>query len=352
MPKLLITAVGGPLALLALAGASCLAHDERPAGTAEQQAALGVKAAEQFPGLGGLCDLTMAMRDVNAPRPEGAGRPGRGEGRPRGDRPGRGDGEQVAAPAMRVFDNLYFVGNAGVSAWVVGDESGYILIDALTSNDAAKSEIDGGMRALGLDPAKIKYLLITHAHGDHFGGYRYIVDTYKPTVVMSEPDWQLAATLQPHPRFGSPPPRGMSVKDGDTLTAGRTKITIHVTPGHTLGTISPIFTVTDKGAPHTAALWGGTGFNFGRNEKQLQIYADSALAYKALAEREGVDVFLSNHPSRDGSLDKMQKLAARKPGAPNPFVLGKQSLVAFDVLSHCASAQAARLRAEDASQER
>jgi metallo-beta-lactamase class B len=30
--------------------------------------------------------------------------------------------------------------------------------------------IIGGMKKVGLDPAQIKYVLISHAHADHIGG--------------------------------------------------------------------------------------------------------------------------------------------------------------------------------------
>lgn len=321
--------------------------------TAEALAAKGRETATLFPGLGGLCDLSMVFRDVNAARPAGqpAARPAgeaaeAAEAAPpaqRAARGSRGAAEQQVAP-MQVFDNLYFVGDQGVSAWVLGSEAdGYILIDALTSDEAARAEIEGGMRKLGLDPRKIKYLLITHAHGDHFGGHKYILANFAPRMVMSEPDWVLASKLGTHPRFGAPPARDMSVKDGDRLVLGKTTLEIHVTPGHTPGTISPIFTVYDKGKPHRAALWGGTGFNFGPDLKQMQIYAASARSFKQVAASEGVDVFLSNHPARDGALEKMARLSARKPGEGNPFVMGKDSLKAFDVLHYCAAAQATRL---------
>ncbi len=50
---------------------------------------------------------------------------------------------------MKVFDNLYFVGDRKVAAWVLGSETdGYILIKALVIDQAAQTEIDGGMRKL------------------------------------------------------------------------------------------------------------------------------------------------------------------------------------------------------------
>src|ERR1051325_1194406 len=94
-----------------------------------------------------------------------------------------------APPPAKVFDNLYFVGANWVSAWAITTSEGIILIDALNNKAEAESLIDNGMKKLGLDPAKIKYVIVTHAHGDHYGGANYLVEKYKPRVAMSDADW-------------------------------------------------------------------------------------------------------------------------------------------------------------------
>lgn len=63
----------------------------------------------------------------------------------------------------QAFDNLYFVGSAWVSAWVIKTSEGLMLIDALNNAAEAERLIEGGMRKLELDPAQIKYLVVTHA---------------------------------------------------------------------------------------------------------------------------------------------------------------------------------------------
>src|SRR5579871_4635562 len=93
-----------------------------------------------------------------------------------------------APPPGRAFDNLYFVGAAWVSAWAINTPDGIILIDALNNGKEAAQLIEGGMRRLGLDPARIKYIVVTHGHGDHYGGVNYLVGKYHPRVVASEQD--------------------------------------------------------------------------------------------------------------------------------------------------------------------
>lgn len=311
---------------------------------AHMHAEKGLAAAFNFPGYANLCDLNMVFRDVNAPRTARSAKASRSDSDNMGRKPVQRDESRAQVGPMKVFDNLYFVGNAGVSAWLLGDDAGYILIDTLTSNEAAEKYIIGGMQELGLDPTKIKHLIVTHAHGDHYGGHRLFKGKYNLPVTMSETDWQLALTLPEHPRFGPAPDNGVTVKHGETLTVGNSSLTVHVTPGHTMGTISPVFTVYDNGVPYKAALWGGTGFNFGVNPEQFAAYAEAAQRFKKNAMKENVVVFLSNHGKRDGSIEKMEQLAERGEDEPHPFVMGDKALEVFDVLEQCAMAQYDRIK--------
>lgn len=317
-----------------------------PKPTAQELAAKGSAVADAlFPGLANLCDLNMVFQDVNIPRvrAEEPRRPAADE-RPQRARGSREGGPQSAIGAMKVFDDLYFLGNSGVAAWLIGTEQdGYVLIDALTSDAAAESEIIGGMRSLGLDPGKIRKFVVSHGHGDHYGGHRYLTRTLGLPVTMSEPDWALSRSLQDHPRFGPSPKEGAVIKDGEIIRLGKAEIRIYVSTAHTPGTISPIVTVHDNGVPHKLMLWGGTGLNFGPNEARLRAYAASAARFRKLATQQGVDVFLSNHPARDGSATKMRQLAGRQPGQPHPFVMGRDALKVFDVLEYCPLAQAERI---------
>ena len=46
---------------------------------------------------------------------------------------------------------------------------GIILIDTLFTYNS-EEEIVGGLKKLGVDPAMVKYVIISHAHADHMGG--------------------------------------------------------------------------------------------------------------------------------------------------------------------------------------
>lgn len=180
------------------------------------------------------------------------------------------------------------------------------------------------MRKLGLDPAQIKYVIITHGHGDHYGGAPMLVRKYGARAVASESDWKMMETgLEfDSPLWGRPPKRDIAIKDGDRLTLGDTTVALYVTPGHTPGAISPVFDVKAGGRSYKALLCGGTAFNFGRDMDRLDNYVAQTQRMERLAARSPIDVMLSNHPSWDDSVAKMAKLRAASSGA-HPFVSGR-----------------------------
>jgi metallo-beta-lactamase class B len=254
----------------------------------------------------------------------------------------------IAKPApepMQVFDNLYFVGGAWVSAWLLKTSEGLILIDALNNGEEARALIEGGMAKLGLDPRQLRYLVVTHGHGDHYGGAKYLADKYRPRVVSSDADWNMMhGKLEFASAVWDPPPaRDLSVNDGDRLTLGDTTLTFYVTSGHTLGTLSVAFDVRSAGRTYRAFLWGGTSFNFGKDFSRLESYAGNAERFAALAHTQPLDVLLSNHPDWDGSIPKMAALRAGTSGGSHPFAIGPAAVSrAMRVMSHCARAQAGR----------
>src|SRR4029077_10052026 len=119
-------------------------------------------------------------------------------------------------------------------------------------------EIFDGLKTLGLDPRQIKYVLISHAHGDHDQGAAELQKAFGAKVVMGAPDWE--STLQrPATAAGGVPTRDVTVgRDGMKLTVGDTTIDIVSTPGHTPGTLSYVFPVKDQGRTVMAAYSGGT----------------------------------------------------------------------------------------------
>jgi metallo-beta-lactamase class B len=251
----------------------------------------------------------------------------------------------VTAEPAKVFDNLYFLGIPNVSAWALTTSAGIIVLDALDNAGEAQEYIEGGLKKAGLDPTQIKYVVITHAHGDHYGGAQYLADKFHARLVMSEIDWNVLAgpSRANYPaNWGPIPKRDMAVKDGDKLTLGDTTIEFYVTPPHTPGTISVIMPLKDGNARHVGGEWGGTAFNFPPTPENFATYAASAERFAKIARDKGVDVPLSNHSSYDNAFEKIAALKTRKPGQPHPFVTGAQTEQRYlTVAAECAKAMQA-----------
>jgi metallo-beta-lactamase class B len=256
-----------------------------------------------------------------------------------------------AKPA-KVFDNLYFVGQTEYSAWAVVTSDGIIVIDPIFDY-SVEEEVVNGLRTLGFDPAAIKYVLISHAHSDHVGGASYLQDRFNAKVIMSEADWALLDSTTTSWRK---PRRELVATDGQRLTLGDTTLTLHLTPGHTLGTISTFIPLRDGSARHVAAYWGGTAFNWVTNRRAyitpdrpdsfwFNHYIESAVRFRQLAGAAGADVLLSNHTAFDGSKTKLPALAARRAGEPHPYVVGPASVARYlTVAEECAKAASLRAR--------
>src|SRR5215467_14035866 len=120
----------------------------------------------------------------------------------------------------KVFDNLYFVGSKIHSSWALTSNQGIILIDTLWTYNS-EEEIVGGLKKLGLDPAKVKYVIITHAHGDHVGGAKLMQDRFKSHIVMGAPDWDsIEKSVNGYPE--GKPRRDIAADDGQKITLGDT----------------------------------------------------------------------------------------------------------------------------------
>jgi metallo-beta-lactamase class B len=241
----------------------------------------------------------------------------------------------------KVFDNLYFVGTKIHSSWALTGSDGIILIDTLYDY-ASEEAIVGGLKKLGLDPAKVKYVIISHAHGDHVGGAKLMQDRFGPRVVMGAPDWDsIEKSVNQYPK--GKPKRDIVAADGQKITLGDASVTLILTPGHTPGTISMIFQVKDNGRPLTVAYSGGTAFNFVNDVPHFDTYINSQRKMAEAAARANATILMSNHSEFDNAVTKIKLMAARKPGEPHPFEIGAEAVARyFKVTDECA--QAARLK--------
>lgn len=267
---------------------------------------------------------------------------------------GRGGAGRGAAPAQRaipqrvtwyaqpykVFDNLYFIGTKIHSAWALTTSDGIIVIDSLYDY-AVEPQMVEGLTRLGLNPRDVKYMLISHAHGDHDQGAALFQSRYGTRIVMGAADWE-TTLARPATAPGGVPRRDIAVgPEGAGITLGGTTVNVISTPGHTPGTLSYIFPVKDGARTLSVAYSGGTAFNFPRSAPAFAIYRDSQRKIADAAKAAGATILMSNHQEFDGAWDKARiAQLPRAAGEPHTYEIGADAVQRYFQLTYnCAEAQ-------------
>jgi metallo-beta-lactamase class B len=246
---------------------------------------------------------------------------------------------------VKLFDNVYAVGNSETTVYALTSSEGIVLLDAGFENKA-ESVLVPQLQKLGLDPSRVKYILLGHGHADHFGGAKYFQDKYGTKIAATAADWDLinAPARGGAGGGGAKPAKDVVLAEGQTFKFGDLTITPIEIPGHTPGSLAFIFPVKDKGQTHTAGLFGGTVLTTGiLATDALKQYIQSIGHYLDAAKRMNVDVELQNHPIFDGMPDKLAKLKSAKAPDANPFVIGNDRyLKMWNIVSECIQAEIAR----------
>ena len=265
-------------------------------------------------------------------------------------------GPQAWLPPTKAFDNLWYFGTNFVGTYLLKTSAGLMLIDALMSEQDVRQHLEPEMRALGFDPADIRYAIITHAHWDHFGGARYLQERYGTRIAMSGPDWALLERSKPGDGFRSgidhvdrpPPRRDIVIGDGRKLTLGDTGISLLLTPGHSPGTLSTLIPARENGQTYVLSLLGGTMI-----PPQLEpinasggvlAFERSIVRLSDASRKAGAVGLLNTHIFVDGTDTRLAQSRKRLAGAPNPFVIGTATVVRYYAMFR-ACVKAAELRA-------
>jgi metallo-beta-lactamase class B len=232
---------------------------------------------------------------------------------------------QWYAEPVKVFDNVYFVGTRGANTWAVTTSQGIILLDS-NEDYAVEAAVVEGLKKMRLDPATIRYAVITSPHTASVGGARYLQDHFKTRILLSEADWGTLAKAALPPEMK--PRKDMVVTDGQKLTLGDTTVTLYVMPGHTPGTVSMVVPVRDGNQGHVAAMLGGRSpaddedgvRYFPTRAEGIRTWRESLTRFRDITAKSGVDVFLATRGVNEHTADKLNALRFRTAGRPHPFV--------------------------------
>jgi metallo-beta-lactamase class B len=254
--------------------------------------------------------------------------------------------QEVPAVPTKVFDNVYYIGGFEVGGWVIDTGDGYIMLD---SGYADSYEwLKANMKALGLNPAKVRYMLITHAGPDHAGAAKLFQDEFGTKIIFNQKIVQM-------PYLPKPPDTTTIMKDGDTLTLGNTTITMVYTPRSYLPPpnsttpgegFSYFIPVKIDGKRHLWATFGQSGFG------TIPLWQNSMAHFLTFVDKLHPDIAISSHPFLDGSVRRMEEIRecnARHGwwhelcGLRNPFLIGKEAARRyFEIMNQCSVVQQMR----------
>lgn len=227
---------------------------------------------------------------------------------------------------FKIADNLYYVGTAGIGAYLIATPQGHILIDGAMPGSA--KDIEASITKLGFASAQVKILVNTHAHFDHAGGLADLKRDTGATLSASAGD-KVALETGKYP--GSEDVKAFDfapvtvdriLKDGDTVSLGGAVLTAHLTPGHSAGCTTWTFPVMIDRASRQAMIYCSTSVAANRLVSKTKgpqypgIVVDYEKSFAKLKTMKA-DIFLAPHAEQFGMAEKRAELAA---GGPNPFI--------------------------------
>ena len=205
---------------------------------------------------------------------------------------------------FRLVGNVYEVGSVGLTALLVTTPEGHVLLDAGMPSYAP--QVARNIAALGFKPTDVRWILNSHAHFDHAGGFAELkrLTGAKLAAMDADRPW-LERGVYPGDEantFARFPPVTVdrTLHDGDTVTLGGLTLTAHLTPGHTPGDTTWTFPVTEGGRRLEVVYYGSTTVAANRLAPRPQypgIVDDYRRAFSKLKTLQA-DVFLAPHPEQ------------------------------------------------------
>lgn len=217
---------------------------------------------------------------------------------------------------FRIAGNLYYVGAADLSSYLITTPKGHILLDSGMLETVP--QIKANIAKLGFKIEDVKALVISHAHYDHAGGIAELKRLTKAKLYVSDEDAKLLARGgKGDPNFADrypfePATADKTFKDGWDLELGGTTMTAMVTPGHTKGCTSWNTTVNEGGRKLNAIFVCSVtapGYTLVRNREHPKIVSDYESTFRRLKALK-VDLFLSSHASAFGMAEKLERRKA------------------------------------------
>ena len=218
-------------------------------------------------------------------------------------------------PAFKIAGNLYYVGTADLAVYLINTPQGNVLINSDFPEDVPL--IRKSVEGLGFKYGDTKIILISHAHGDHDAAVGLIKKDTGARLMVMDADVPAEESTGPG-RPGAHVDRVLH--DGDVVELGGSRLTAHLTPGHTKGCTTWTMQVDEGGRKLNAVIIGSPNVNPGYvlvgNASYPRIADDYVKTFNVL-ESLPVDLFLGAHGGYFGMKAKYDRL---KDGGANPFI--------------------------------
>jgi metallo-beta-lactamase class B len=207
---------------------------------------------------------------------------------------------------FRIAGNLYYVGTYDLACFLITTAKGNILIN--TGLAASATQIKDNIETLGFRLADTKILLTTQAHYDHVGamaaikkktGAQLMVDEKEADVLLDGGSSDYA--LGGHGSTFNPVQPDRLLHSGDTVQLGDVQVLMLHHPGHTKGSCSFLFTVTDEQRSYKVLIANMpsivTEMPFTAIESYPEIAGDYANTFKVM-KNISFDIWLASHASQ------------------------------------------------------
>lgn len=234
--------------------------------------------------------------------------------------------ESYVAP-IKMGDGVYYIsGNDWVASYLIETSEGLIIID--TGVHESLYLMIENIKKLGFNLKDIKKILISHAHIDHLGGARSLMELTGAKLYIGERDAfilndrkDLLFNEEGLYTCGDIIPDEF-YDDKSPIILGDTTIHTVATPGHTPGTTSFFFErETEAGKMLKFGLHGGLGLNTLTKDFFRETGLPLSLRYEYINSLKSmmkihVDVCLPSHTNQAPLLELVDKISKDN----NPYI--------------------------------
>lgn len=207
---------------------------------------------------------------------------------------------------FQIADHTWYIGTEGLSTVLIKTSAGAVLIDT-GMPDTAKNLI-AQMNKVGVKPSDVKWILHSHAHLDHIGSVAEVrLATGAKIATNAESAVLMERGGKDDIHFGdkAPFPAAKSdrfLMDGESISVGNIKLTVHFTPAHTPGSMSWTWTDQRDGKPLRIAYadsLAAPGYQLLNNPRYPRIMEDFRHGI-AVVRSLPCDLLLTPHPEASG----------------------------------------------------